>query len=157
MKVKDNLYYLKRLVQLFFIGCFSGFIYTSIQVMFRGRTDYTMYILAFIVGIFIFILNNTILEFDTDFGIQVLVCTAFSTLMQFIFGILFNQDYHIWDYRNMPFNCGGQVCLPFTLVWAMICAAAIILLDWIDWKFFKTTEKPYYRFKLIDDNKHYFY
>jgi hypothetical protein len=49
--------------------------------MFRGRTDYTMYILAFIVGIFIFILNNTILEFDTDFGIQVLVCTAFSTLM----------------------------------------------------------------------------
>lgn len=148
---------IKRLIQLFFIGCFSGSLYTSIQLFFRGRTDYTMFILAFIVGIFIFILNNTILQFDTDYGIQVLICAGFSTFMELVFGLLFNQDYHIWDYRDLPFNYCGQICLPFALVWVVICAGSIILLDWIDWKFFKTTQKPYYRFKLIDDKKHYLY
>lgn len=59
--------------------------------------------------------------------------------MELIFGLLFNQDYSIWDYRNLAFNYRGQICLAFTLVWVGISAAAIILLDWMDWKFFKTT------------------
>lgn len=148
---------IKRLPQLFFIGCFSGLVYTSLEVLYRGYTHMAMWWLAFIVGIFILVLNNTILQFDTDYGIQVIVCAVFCTFMELIFGLLFNQDYSIWDYRNLAFNYRGQICLVFTLVWVGISAAAIILLDWMDWKFFKTTQKPYYRFKLIDDKKHYLY
>ena len=66
---------IKRLPQIFFIGCLSGLIYTTIEILYRGYTHMTMYMLAFIVGIFIFILNNTILEFDTDFFVQVLIHT----------------------------------------------------------------------------------
>lgn len=117
----------------------------------------TMYVLAFIVGIFIFLINNTILEFDTDFLIQDLYCTAFATVMELIFGLTFNKDHSIWDYSNMFLNYKGQICLLFTLIWMIICGLSLILLDWIDWHILKTTEKPYYRFKLIDNKKHYFY
>lgn len=130
---------IKRLPQIFFIGCLSGLIYTTIEILYRGYTHMTMYMLAFIVGIFIFILNNTILEFDTDFFVQVLICTLFATLMELVFGLTFNKDYSIWDYRNLAFNYRGQICLVFTLVWGVISAAALIFLDWIDWKFFKAT------------------
>lgn len=150
-------HYGKRLIQIFFIGCFSGEVYTTLEVMFRGRTHITMYILAFIVGIFIFLVNNTLFEFDTDFLIQVFSCTGFATLMELIFGLTFNQDHSIWDYTGMFLNYKGQICLLFTIIWIIICGLSLILLDWIDWHIFKTTEKPYYRFKLIDNKKHYLY
>ena len=154
---KDAYYYCKRLAQIFFIGCFSGGVYTFLEVMFRGYSHITMYGLAFIVGIFIFLVNNTLFEFDTDFLVQVLSCTAFATIMELIFGLIFNQDYSIWDYRDMFMNYKGQICLLFTCIWVVICGLSLILLDWIDWKIFKTTEKPYYRFKLISNRKYYFY
>ncbi len=158
MKPKnDEYYFLKRFIQIFFIGCFSGFIYTAIEVLYRGYTHMTMYALAFIVGIFIFLINNTILEFDTDFLIQDLCCTTFATIMELVFGLIFNQDHSIWDYSNMFLNYKGQICLLFTLIWMVICGLSLILLDWIDWYILKTTEKPYYRFKLIDNKKHYLY
>lgn len=158
MKIENKIVYCgKRLAQIFFIGCFSGEVYTTLEVIFRGRTHITMYILAFIVGIFIFLVNNTLFEFDTDFLIQIFSCAGFATLMELIFGLTFNQDHSIWDYSNMFLNYKGQICLLFTIIWIIICGLSLILLDWIDWRIFKTTEKPYYRFKLIDNKKHYLY
>lgn len=152
---KNKIIYLgKRLVQIFFIGCFSGTIYTSLEVFFRGYTHWTMYWLAFVVGIFIFLVNNTLFEFDTDFLIQVFSCAGFATLMELIFGLIFNQDHSIWDYTGMFLNYKGQICLLFTIIWIIICGLSLILLDWIDWRIFKTTEKPYY---CINNKKIYFY
>ena len=37
------------------------------------------------------------------------------TAGEYVVSITLNQNYTIWDYRNMPFNIGGQVCLPFCL------------------------------------------
>ena len=32
-------------------------------------------------------------------------------------GLLLNREYHIWDYRAVPGNFKGQICLPFSLLW----------------------------------------
>ena len=32
-------------------------------------------------------------------------------------GLLLNRQYRIWDYRNVPLNFLGQICLPYTLLW----------------------------------------
>ena len=32
-------------------------------------------------------------------------------------GLLVNRDYSVWDYRAVPGNYKGQICLPFFLLW----------------------------------------
>ena len=42
------------------------------------------------------------------------------TLVELVTGLLVNRDYHVWDYRKLPLNYRGQICLPFTLLWVPI-------------------------------------
>lgn len=90
---------------------------------------------------------NNLFTYDMDFLLQVLFCTLFITTGEYVVGILWNQNYEIWDYRKMPFNLDGQICLIFTLLWALISAIAIPLLDLIEWKVFKYKPEtpPYYK------------
>ena len=52
-----------------------------------------------------------------------LVCTS----IDFITGITCNLDYHLWDYRQMPFNFMGQVCLQNSMVYTI----AATLIVWV--------------------------
>ena len=47
-------------------------------------------------------------------------------------GLLVNRDYGVWDYRHLPLNFQGQICLPYTLLWIPVSLAAILLYDWLD-------------------------
>ena len=42
-----------------------------------------------------------------------------------ITGITCNQNYELWDYRDMPFNFMGQVCLQNSVVYSI--AATIVV------------------------------
>ena len=44
------------------------------------------------------------------------------TLIEFIFGLIFNiiLKKGVWDYSDKPFNLLGQVCLLFSLYWALL-------------------------------------
>ena len=46
------------------------------------------------------------------------------TLGELLTGLTFNRDYSIWDYRALPGNFRGQICLPFSLLWVPLSAAA---------------------------------
>jgi len=39
------------------------------------------------------------------------------TAVELATGLLVNRDHHIWDYRSLPLNYQGQICLPFSLLW----------------------------------------
>lgn len=39
------------------------------------------------------------------------------TLLEYVGGRIFNHDYSIWDYRHLPLNIDGYVCIPFWLIW----------------------------------------
>ena len=32
-------------------------------------------------------------------------------------GMIVNRSYAVWDYRHLPLNFHGQICLPFFLLW----------------------------------------
>ena len=36
-------------------------------------------------------------------------------------GLMVNRDYSVWDYRQMPLQYLGQVCLPYSLLWIPVC------------------------------------
>ena len=47
------------------------------------------------------------------------------TAVELAAGLLVNRDYHIWDYRGLPLNYRGQVCLPFSLLWIPVSSAGM--------------------------------
>ena len=49
------------------------------------------------------------------------------TAVEFTAGLLANRHYKVWDYRNMPLNLWGQICLPFTIVWVPVSLVGMAL------------------------------
>ena len=50
---------------------------------------------------------------------------ALNAGVEYAFGLVFNRRHQIWDYRRMPGNVRGQICLPFTLAWCGLSALAL--------------------------------
>lgn len=54
------------------------------------------------------------------------------TSVELLAGLMVNRDYSVWDYRHLPGNFHGQICLPFFLLWLPLSLAAMrlyLLLD----------------------------
>lgn len=137
---------MKTLMKYILLITFSGYLYVTLELIFRGRSDVSMMYCASICAIPMIILNN-IFSYDVDFALQIFICGAFSTAVEWITGLLVNADHHIWDYTNMPLHSpDGQVCAIFAFLWMFISALVIPLMDFIDWKLFnyKPDTPPYY-------------
>ena len=125
----------------------SGLIYTMLELMWRGRTHWTMFLCAGLCGLVMANVNNNLLEFDTDFLKQVVVSALCCTGFEFLFGIMFNRDFSIWDYRELWGTIhilGDQVNILFFGIWIIISVFSLPFLDWLQWKL-GLAEKPYYK------------
>lgn len=49
------------------------------------------------------------------------------TVIDYLTGMVANRNYELWDYREMPFNFQGQVCLQNSIVYT----AAATLMTWV--------------------------
>ena len=58
---------------------------------------------------------------------SIVITAAVCTTIDFTCGMICNQNYEVWDYRALPFNFMGQVCLQNSTVYTV--AASLIL--WI--------------------------
>ena len=127
---------------LFEIG---GLIYSLIEIIYRGNTHWTM----FIVGGLCFLLVGWINKFfswDLALWKQMLIGGIIITAVEFVSGCIINLwlGWNVWDYSHVPLNILGQVCLPFYFAWVGLSLIAIILDDIIRWLFFNE-EKPRYK------------
>lgn len=54
--------------------------------------------------------------------------TAVTTLIEWLAGWLLYRLFHArwWDYSHLPFNIGGFVCLPFSLLWGI---ASVVMIE----------------------------
>ena len=118
---------------LFLVG---GTLYFFIEVLFRGFSHPSM----FICGGLCFLLIGLINEFKFDIPLvwQMLIASIIITTIEFITGVIVNiwLGLNVWDYSYRPFNILGQVCLLFTIIWFFLSFAAIILDDYLRYKFF---------------------
>ena len=67
--------------------------------------------------------NRIWLAVILSFLLNAAVCTG----IDFTTGMLANQDYQLWDYRELPFNFMGQVCLQNSLTYSI----AATLIVWV--------------------------
>lgn len=103
-----------------------------------------MIVLAGMVFVIIGLLNE-IWTWNTHFITQATVATLIATVAEFICGCIVNiyLGWNVWDYSDMFGNILGQICPAFTLVWFFISMIAIVLDDYIRWKFFGEEEPRY--------------
>lgn len=127
---------------LFFYG---GGCYICLELLFRGRSDVTMFFCGAISFVLIGLLNNFI-SWDMSLAKQGLIGGLFIvTPLEYLFGIIFNQDYHIWDYREQFLNLNGQICIGFSILWCLISIICVIIDDYLRYFIFNE-QKPKYKF-----------
>lgn len=112
--------------------CIGGLAYVLIELLWRGYSHWSM----FIVGGMCFILIGGINEYypwDMPLWQQMLISTVIVTVIEFVAGLILNiwLKLGVWDYSGLPLNFMGQICLLFSIVWFFLSLIAIILDDYL--------------------------
>lgn len=110
----------KQRVLLFLCG---GLLYCIIEILWRGYTHWTMGITGGVCMVFLFEIMTKI---KLPLYLQCLVGSLVITFFEFSVGTLVNLHLHwnVWDYSDMPLNLYGQICVPFMIVWYLLCVPA---------------------------------
>lgn len=129
---------------LFLIG---GAIYVLIELVYRGYSHWTMFLLGGLCFVLIGGVNEYI-PWEMPLWLQAGIGAVIITVLEFICGCIVNLalGWNVWDYSNTPLNILGQVCLPFAIIWFVIAHFGIVLDDYLRYWLFKE-EKPYYTYK----------
>ena len=137
--------YIKLFLKYLFLGFIGGFTYYNIELIYRGYSHISMFLLASFLFILIGLINE-FLSWDTPLFIQSIIGAIIVTVFEFITGCIVNLwlGLNIWDYSHEPLNVMGQICLPFTLIWIVLSCIAIILDDYLRYYIFNE-EKPHYK------------
>lgn len=138
---KHVLLFIKKLI-LFSIGFF---LYSLIEVLFRGYTYFTMGILGGIILLLVDSINNK-LSWNIDLIWQGIIGSFAITTCELVLGEILKilNISSMWDYSNMPFNYDGVICVPFSIIWIFISIIGILVADFINYYIFKEKPKPYY-------------
>ena len=114
-----------KLCFLFYLG---GLCYAGLELLWRGFSHGSMFVLGGIC--FVLVGNLKRLRPGKKLPARVTEAALIITLLELGCGLLVNRSYRVWDYRNMPLNVFGQICLPFTLLWIPVSFVAMLLYDW---------------------------
>ncbi len=115
-----------KLSQIFFAFLMGYFIYSLIEIVGRGYTHWTMALTGGTVLSLLYIINSrrTMTLIKSCFIGSVLI-----TALELCVGIFDNiiMGWNVWDYTDMPLNVLGQICLPFSGLWFLLCIPAYYL------------------------------
>ncbi len=152
MKRKRPMKQLNKYLILFLTG---GTTYYLIEFIWKNcishsNTHWSMFLLGGICFLVIGGLNNWI-PWEMSIIKQGCIGAGVVTVLEFIFGILLNiiLKLNIWDYSTLPLNILGQICLPFTIIWFFLALIAILVDDYLRYKWFNE-EYPHYHWRSQD-------
>ena len=119
---------MKKLSEYLFMGALGGTLYYMIEIIFRGYSHWSMFLLGGICFIF-FAQQGLWTKWREPLWKQVLWCTAFVVSAEFITGIIVNtvKGWNVWDYTDQPFHLMGQICFPFAVLFSGLCTFGIII------------------------------
>lgn len=136
------------------LGCSCGQIYVLIELLWRGYSHLSMFILAAICGVFFIDHINNYLSFDLNYLLQVGISTILCTFAEGMTGLYVNiyKGWNVWDYSNLPFTFfWGQCNLLFVVAWALIIGLfGIFYCDIYNYLVCRIEPIPYYHI-----GKHY--
>lgn len=138
---------MRRCLKMVILAMIGGLLYVLLEMVWRGYSHWTMFALGGVCFVAIG-LENEVIPWCMPLWKQILVGAAIITGLEFITGCIVNLwlGWAVWDYRAMPLNILGQICLPYMLLWIPVALLAIVLDDWMRFWIFGE-EKPHYCWK----------
>lgn len=135
---------IRKYLILLIIG---GNIYYTLEVIWRGYSHFTMFLLGGLCFVLIGLINESHATANLPLIMQQAIASIIITLLELVFGLVFNVwlGLDIWDYSSLRFNFMGQICLTFSILWFFLSLPAIILDDYLRYWIFGE-EKPQYRY-----------
>ena len=136
---------MKQILKQIFLYIIGGLIYLLIEILFRGHTHWTMFIIGGLCFTLIGLLNECP-NLRLSLISQGVLGSIIITTIEFISGIIINiiLKWNVWDYSNQPLNLLGQICLPFSLAWIFLAIIAVFVDDILRYIIFKE-EIPKYK------------
>ena len=105
----------------------GGTVYVCIELLWRGRSHWSMFLDSGLCAALIGMLNEWApglpLSAQAVLGACVITCS------ELLFGSLFNRSFAVWDYRGLPHNFRGQICPQYFCAWLFIALLAVFLDD----------------------------
>lgn len=101
----------------------GGSCYVAMELLWRGRSHISMFLAGGLCFLLLGKLDRRLRRIH--WLLRALAGAAVITATELAAGLLVNRQYRVWDYRAMPFNLLGQVCLPFSLLWIPVSLAAM--------------------------------
>lgn len=99
--------------------------YPALEMLTRGRTHWSMAL----AGGASTALISQVHGLPIRRSAQALLCGTGITAVEYAVGRVWNQEHQVWDYRRMPMNREGQICLPYSLLWCAMSAGALAVMD----------------------------
>lgn len=139
--------YKKSILKYFILWWIFGSTYCSLEIIFRGGSNFSMILLGGLCGLLIGSINN-LFHWEMSLAKQGVIGACMVTVLEFITGYIVNiwLGWNVWDYSNMPLNILGQVCLPFSLLWILLSIVCIIVDDYLRYLMFNEQMPHYYLF-----------
>jgi uncharacterized membrane protein len=110
---------------LFYLG---GMIYTGLELLWRGRSHWSM----FLLGGTCFLGLGRLRRLHIPMIFRMLLAAVMVTLLELGAGLLVNREYRVWDYRRMPLNFKGQICVPYFFLWMPLCLVGMWIYGGLD-------------------------
>lgn len=108
---------------------FGGLCYFILECLWRGYSHWSMFLLG---GICFVILGPfSRLTPKLPLPLRCVFAAAVITALELGCGLLVNRGYQVWDYRHLPMNFHGQICLYFSLLWMPLSLVAMGLYHWV--------------------------
>ena len=142
MKVENiTSYVIKNLT----IWLWGGFIYYLIEMVWRGHSHPSMFIIGGICLLVVARMNN-FFPWEMALALQCVLGGIAITVIELVAGCVINLwlGWGVWDYSGLPFNILGQVSLFFIFAWTGLALVCIYLDDYLRWKLYNE-ERPRYR------------
>ena len=96
----------------------GGSTYVGMELLWRGRSHSSMFLAGGLCLLLIGHLEQV--EPKLPLPLRILTGAGIITMTELGLGLAFNRDFSVWDYRDMPGNYLGQICLPFCLAWVPV-------------------------------------
>ncbi len=110
--------------------CLGGGAYVGLELLWRGRSHSSMFLAGGLCFVMLGALGNRLRRMKLP--LRAIAGSALITAVELCVGLVANRDYGVWDYRELPLNFLGQICLPFSLLWMPLSVAATELYAALD-------------------------
>ena len=114
-----------RILRKCILFYFGGFAYFLLEILWRGRSHGSMFLLGGTCFLLIGKLNRLLRR--VMLLLRLLLFSGIVTGLELLTGLLVNRDHSVWDYRRLKLQFRGQIGLLYSLLWIPVCFLAALL------------------------------